>query len=175
MKISTSLKIVVAMLLTFSLISVLFTIIQLNRMSNDGRVVNHAGIVRGASQRLVKLEMSGQAQEKLITKLDRLINGLINGDKKLQLQKATDTESISKMNDAKKAWDTLKKSIVKARKDKKYDDLLQVSEDYFEKTNKAVFAAEVFSKKNVTFLKNVQIILFILNFYYFNLYLDNKR
>lgn len=163
MKISSSLKIVVAVLLTFSLISALSVFIQLNKMSEDGRVVNYSGIVRGATQRLVKLEMGGQIQEKLIAKLDGIINGLINGSTELQLPKATDKEFISKMKDVEKAWGSLKETIVKARQDKNYNGLLKESEDYFELTNKAVAAAESFSKRKVAVLKTIQVILFVLN------------
>ncbi|HAK89748.1 MAG TPA: chemotaxis protein [Nitrospiraceae bacterium] len=163
MKISSTLKIIVVVLLGFSLISTISVVIQLNKMSDDGRVVNYSGIVRGATQRLVKLEMGGNAQEKLTAKLDGIINGLINGDTELQLPTATNTEFISKMKDVEKAWGLLKGSIGKARQDKKYDSLLKESEDYFEMTNKAVAAAESFSKGKVTVLKTVQIILFLLN------------
>lgn len=164
MKISTSLKIVIIALLSFSLVSVVSVYLQLNTMTDDGRVVNYAGIVRGGTQRLVKLEIGGRQADDLIAKLDKIINGLTNGDAELQLPKATDREFVDRMQEVKKSWEGLKQTIAKARQDKaQQDSLLKESEEYFEVTNRAVSAAEKFSKGKVTAQKTVQMVLFILN------------
>lgn len=164
MKISTSLKIVIITLLIFSLVSVVSVYLQLNTMTDDGRVVNYAGIVRGGTQRLVKLEIGGRQADELIAKLDKIINGLTNGDTELQLPKATDREFVDRMQEVKKSWEGLKQTIARARQDKtQQDSLLKESEEYFEVTNKAVSAAEKFSKGKVTAQKTVQVVLFVLN------------
>ena len=62
----------------------------IDKMQLDGRVVNFSGIVRDGTQRLVKLEMAGIKSDQLIDRLDKIVDGLINGDDKLNLPKATD-------------------------------------------------------------------------------------
>lgn len=127
-KIITGLKVIVVILLVFSIISTVSVFVFIGNLANDYRVVNYAGIVRGMSQSIIKLEMAGQAKEDLIAEIDSIINGLINGSKELDLPKTTDKEFIAKMKDVEKAWSSLKQSIRKARVDKNYDSLLKESE-----------------------------------------------
>ena len=42
----------------------------------DARIVNYSGIVRGATQKLVKEEMSGQQDDALLLRLDQIIDNL---------------------------------------------------------------------------------------------------
>jgi methyl-accepting chemotaxis protein len=58
-------------------------------MSSDGRIVNYAGIVRGKTQRVIKLEISQQNTDNIISELDQVIKALINGDTKLNISKIT--------------------------------------------------------------------------------------
>ncbi len=164
MKIGTLLKGIATILLIFALANTAVVYYQLNKMVNDGRVVNYSGIVRGATQRLVKLEMAGHKADGLVAKLDKIINGLINGDEELKLPKAVDNRYLTKMEDVKEGWKELKKTIMEARKDPALrQKLFDESENYFKLTNAAVFAAQDFSEGNVTRLKTIQIVLFLLN------------
>lgn len=163
MKISRQLQIVIALLLIFPLINVLFVFWQLD-MKDDGKVVNYAGIVRGATQRLVKLEMSGQPQDKLMAKLDSIIVGLTEGNKELGLPKAKDDAFISSMKEVKTFWDKLKQDVLNARqKPEMKADLLKDSEAYFDLTNKAVSAAEAYSEKKAGRLGYMAVVLFLIN------------
>ncbi len=118
MKITTLLKYTTSALLVFSLISTLSVFVQLKRMESDGRVVNFAGIVRGGTQRLIKLELSGHQSDELSARLDALIKGLLDGDEKLQLPPASDGTFLSAMRETAKAWDELKPRIEAARRNK---------------------------------------------------------
>ncbi|MEM9484625.1 MAG: type IV pili methyl-accepting chemotaxis transducer N-terminal domain-containing protein, partial [Cyanobacteria bacterium P01_F01_bin.116] len=73
----------------------------------DGSTVNKAGIVRGASQRLVKLETHGQPNDELITKIDTTIDGLINGSEELQLHKQKDPAFVAAMEKVDADWNIL--------------------------------------------------------------------
>jgi methyl-accepting chemotaxis protein len=87
----------------------------LHGMSADGRVVNFSGIVRGATQRLVKLELSSQPADKLIAKVDGILTGLLNGSPEHQLPKAANPELIACLNQLQTAWTSLKQNIQHAR------------------------------------------------------------
>ncbi|MBN2654464.1 MAG: HAMP domain-containing protein [Nitrospirae bacterium] len=163
MKIGKQLQIFIVLLLVFPLINVLFVFWQLD-MKDDGRVVNYSGIVRGATQRLVKLEISGVQQDKLSAKLDSIIEGLINGSKELGLPTAKDAAYIASMKDVKASWEKLKKTVIEARqKPEIKPELLKESEAYFELTNKAVSAAEGYSEKKAGKLGYMAVILFLVN------------
>lgn len=164
MKIGTTLKVVVAVLLTFSLISLISTYVQLSAMSDDGRVVNYAGIIRGATQRLVKLELGDKPSDELMTRIDKIIVGIVQGSAELGLPKAQNADFVVKMKDVSDAWSSLRQNILKARSDRSLNTaLLKESEDYFELTNKAVAAAESSAKGKVTTQKAAQLAIFVLN------------
>lgn len=58
---------------------IFLTIYNLSLLQGTARVINYAGIVRGATQREVKLEIAGVPSEKLISELDGIIEGLQHG------------------------------------------------------------------------------------------------
>lgn len=138
--------------------------VYINAVGNNSKVVNYAGIVRGATQRLIKLENTGKKSDELITKLDKIVNGLIKGDRTLELPAATDKDFLSKMQEVSNNWTNLKATIKKARVNPQLrNELLQQSEDYFELTNKTVFAAEKFSQEKLDNLRRIQLFIFGIN------------
>ena len=102
-----------------------------------------SGIVRGATQRLIKLETSGQPNDELIQDLDRLNNALIDGDRSLKLPKATAAEYLAKIQEVNSAWEQLKVTITQYRQNPNLEaKLIADSEAFFDLTNEAVFIAE---------------------------------
>ena len=45
-------------------------------IQGTARVVNYAGLVRGKTQRLVKMEIAGQPQDGMLTDVESFIHGL---------------------------------------------------------------------------------------------------
>ena len=69
-------------LITLFLLLFLFsgvTIHTLIQSQTNGRLINYVGIVRGATQRLVKLELSGNPNDPLIDYLDSILAELQGG------------------------------------------------------------------------------------------------
>ena len=100
----------------------------------------------------------------LMGNLDKIINGLIQGDAALQLPKASEAKFLLRMQEVNQAWGSLKQTITAFRQDpQKKDDLLARSEDYFALANKAVSDAEECSKHNVNVLRIIETILFCLS------------
>lgn len=164
MKINMQFRIIVAALFGFALLSTGLLFYFLHGMQNDGRVVNYAGIVRGASQRLIKLELSGQRDDALISKLDKIVRGLVEGDQELDLPRASNDEFIAAMKTVSGSWDSLKGRISAARSNPDEGPaLLKDSEEYFEITNKAVSMAEKAASGKVGFLQVISIIILVLN------------
>lgn len=164
MKISALMKLILLLLFIFSLTGTALMFVFLAGMTDDGRVVNYAGIVRGGTQRLVKLELSGKPADELMANLDKIISGLSEGSKELNLPKVTDEKFVSKLNELKTKWASLKELIVKARQDKTLSGkLLEESESYFKLTSELVSAAEEYAKGKVITSKIIQISIFVLN------------
>ncbi len=164
MKIINQLKVTVIVLLLAAALNLGWVYSQIDRMTADGRVVNFSGIVRGATQRLVKQELSGNKSQDLIPRLDKILRGLIEGDGDLGLPKATNNNFLLKIKEVESYWVKLKKIIDNNRVNLDLPkELLRASEEYWELTNAAVFAAEEFSQDNVTRLKLTQLIIFLID------------
>ncbi|NEZ61423.1 methyl-accepting chemotaxis protein [Leptolyngbyaceae cyanobacterium CCMR0082] len=128
----------------------------------DGSMVNKAGIVRGASQRLVKLEIHGQPSDELITKIDTHIDGLLNGSEELKLHKQKDKTFVAAMEKVDANWEVLKADVLEYRRDpSQKTQLIKDSETFFEDTNKAVQAAENITVAHIKEVGNTQLAFFI--------------
>jgi len=69
------LRISLAILLCFSVLNLIFIYRQISSMSSDGRIVNYAGIVRGKTQRLIKLALFQQGMNDLDSSFQERIEG----------------------------------------------------------------------------------------------------
>ena len=61
-------------------IAVLLLVVMLWRNVGDARIINYSGLVRGATQRLVKEELDGQPDDELIARLNGIIYDLRTGE-----------------------------------------------------------------------------------------------
>ena len=59
-------------------------------IQGTARVVNYAGLVRGTTQRIVKMEDAGLAQDKMIESVNSYIDGLRYGSDDLDLVRLDD-------------------------------------------------------------------------------------
>ena len=145
---------------------------------SDAKVINLSGVVRGATQRSIKLELSNNPNDGLVAKLDDLIAGLINGSEELELPKATDPEYIAKMQEAQEQWNKSKALIAEVRNnptDFNRAALLTESEKLFELTNAAVNAAQEYSEENLQQLRTIQLFVAVLNFIILALIITGSR
>ncbi|MGD1855167.1 MAG: methyl-accepting chemotaxis protein [Leptolyngbyaceae cyanobacterium] len=164
MKITTQLKLTIAGLAVFGAATTGLAIYNAQKGLLDGSIVNKSGIVRGASQRLVKLETNGRPNDELAQRIDQLIAGLINGDKALNLPKATDPAYLSKIQEVDAGWQQLRATIIQYRQDPSLKaKLIEDSEAYFELTNEAVFLAEGLTTLHVRQVEGIQVVILLLN------------
>ncbi len=135
-----------AALLLSSIIS-LFSILSLQ---GNARVINYTGIVRGASQKLVKEELYGHPDDELVERLDHIIDELITGQGSNHLVRLPDQEFQEAMGLLKESWGSVKHEIINVRQGGDKAVLFRLSEDLFVKADNAVCAAEAFTEKRVS-------------------------
>jgi signal transduction histidine kinase/CheY-like chemotaxis protein len=142
-------------------------------MSGDARIVNYAGIVRGGSQKLFKMEMFAyyndknldlEKRDKLTLRLDNIIDCLINGglveaDGKT-LIKLNDPIFQADMKEIRASFDEIKAEIKLVRDGKNPRDLYVLTEAYFDLCNTTVGDSEIFSQSQVN--RNI-IVLIVMN------------
>ena len=89
---------VLMMVLTTVLIGVIVAImLVVGQIQGTARVVNYAGLVRGETQRIVKLENAGLPQDGMIDDVTSFIAGLRFGSNELQLVRLNDVNFQNKM------------------------------------------------------------------------------
>lgn len=146
-----------ALLVLFGCIT-LHTVIQSQDFS---RLVNYVGIVRGATQRLVKLEVKDQPSDSLIEYLDDILNELSSGDGAYGLPLPKDETYQKSLAVLNHMWGTLKEAIIDYRNGADNEaELLALSEDYFEQANETVFAADAYAGRRIRTLLIILTIMF---------------
>ena len=131
------------------IIHIVLTILVMSdvrKIQGNARVINYAGIVRGATQREIKLEISGNNNDSLIEYLDDIFDGLMNSGGKYQLTKLENTQYQDKLLELNTSWSSLKKEIQKARENG-YENthIIDMSEEYFYLADETVTAVENYS------------------------------
>ena len=138
---------------------IVFMIIQINRLQGTARVINYAGLVRGATQREVKLEITGNQKDELIKYLDNILSGLRYQEGQYDLVKIHDKEYQDKLRIQSEYWEKLKTEIGEVRsKGYQNTDIVNMSEIYFEMADETVSAAENYSEKIATKIRTIELL-----------------
>ncbi|MEG1107723.1 MAG: bifunctional diguanylate cyclase/phosphodiesterase [Oscillospiraceae bacterium] len=140
-------KYVVAFLLAFSLFVGGFTVELIDDIRSYGTLINYVGIVRGASQRLVKLELCNEPNDQLRNYLDGIIHELQTGEGNYGLPYPEDDTYRDCLSRLAVQWEQLGIEIDNVRRGEKPDRLLSLSESYFDLANDTVFAADNFTNR----------------------------
>ena len=96
-------------LILILVVLIIMIMVQITRLQGTARVINYAGLVRGATQRMVKLEITGSRSDELIKYLDDILSGLRYQDGHYELVKLHDKEYQDKL------IEYLKKIVLKDR------------------------------------------------------------
>lgn len=108
-------------------------------------LINYVGIVRGASQRVVKLETNGQPDEGLIAYVDGIMSELLTGKGEYGLVRAGSDEYLENLYKLSEQWTRVKDEIQLVRGGAGEDSLLENSEEMFRIANDTVFSIENYS------------------------------
>ncbi|MBS6643184.1 MAG: bifunctional diguanylate cyclase/phosphodiesterase [Clostridiaceae bacterium] len=118
-------------------------------LQGNARVINYIGIVRGATQRLIKKELNHVPDDELILYLDHILSGLSNGSEELNLIKLDSAEFQTLLIEMQNDWEDIKTQIYNYRKGSSDQSLFDMSEDYFKLANDTVFTAEEYTEQTV--------------------------
>nr|WP_295256341.1 ATP-binding protein [uncultured Blautia sp.] len=153
-----------AMMVLTTIMIVLFLVIMsmVGKIQGTARVVNYAGFVRGGTQSMVKLEISGEPQDKMYQTISSYIEGLRNGSEELSFVRLDDKDFQNKMGELAKYFDELRDEILLVR-EKGYEntEIIEKSEKFFRICDEAVGFAEVYSQKKATGLDYLEKIVLV--------------
>ncbi|WP_455615072.1 putative bifunctional diguanylate cyclase/phosphodiesterase [Eisenbergiella sp.] len=126
-----------------------------------GKLVNYVGIVRGASQKLVKLELAHEPNNELINYLDEILEELLTGNGPYDLPFIKDGDYRMDLESLNDMWTQMKQSIMEFRQGTiDGNELLQLSEEYFTQANETVFSADRYSSARIHMLSSICIGMF---------------
>lgn len=119
-----------------------------------GRLINYVGIVRGATQRLVKLELQRKESNEIIQYIDGIIEELAGAEGPYNLPAPQDEQYQEDLQEMERMWSQVQDHIYAYRLGEESDaEVLALSEAFFEQANDTVFSAEEYSvRKNRTLL-----------------------
>lgn len=122
-------------------------------IQGTARIVNYTGLVRGETQRLIKLELSMQQENEMIHEIRTFIDGLRNGNDELNLVRLNDVDFQNKMQELDDKFSDLYKKIYLVRfKGARNTDIIPESEEFFVICDEATGLAEKYSQKKATSL-----------------------
>lgn len=148
-----------SVLIIFLVILVVMIMMQIGNLQGTARVINYAGLVRGDTQREIKLEITGTQNDELIQYLDDIISGLRYQDGHYNLIRLKDEAYQEKLEVQSAYWEQLKEEIAVVRQ-KGYEDtnIVAMSERYFEMADETVFAAEDYSQQIAEKIRTIELL-----------------
>lgn len=127
----------------------ILAITSIYRLQGNARVINYAGVVRGATQRLIKQELLHKPNDELIRQLDSIITELLTGEGDNNLIRLNSREFQECMAAQQEKWEDIKSEISEVRQGEDRALLFESSEEYFTLANETVAAAEKYSERVV--------------------------
>ena len=119
-------------------------------LEGNARVINYTGIVRGATQRLIKKELNHTPDDALIQRLDDILDGLCNSSEEYDLVRIDDEHYHTLLLRMEQDWKQIKQEIYRYRKGEVSGTrLFSLSEEYFALADECVLAAEVYTEDTV--------------------------
>ena len=136
----------IAMMVLTTILIVLFFMIMsmVGKIQGTARVINYAGLVRGGTQRMVKLEISGEPQDKMYETISSYIEGLRYGSDKLNFVRLADKDFQNKMDELAQYFEEELRSELLLVREKGYEntDIISKSEHFFQICDETVSYAE---------------------------------
>lgn len=154
----------IAMMVLTTILIVLFFMIMsmVGKIQGTARVINYAGLVRGGTQLMVKLEISGEPQDERYSEISGYIEGLRYGSKELNFIRLEDKNFQNKMDELEHYFDELRNELLLARENGyENTEIIRKSDQFFQICDEAVGYAEVYSQKKATALDYLEKVVFV--------------
>lgn len=149
---------VVMTILTVILMMLFFLIMSMvSKIQGTARIINYAGLVRGGTQRMVKLEIAGQPSDDIYNTISSYIEGLRYGSDTLNFVCLDDKDFQSKMAELEDYFGVLREEILLVRQyGYERTDIIEKSEHFFRLCDETVGLAEIYSQKIATGLEHFE-------------------
>ncbi|MEG2512743.1 MAG: GGDEF domain-containing protein [Acetivibrio sp.] len=161
---------VIVLILAFLLVAA-FSIQSVNGIRGAARVIHYTGFIGGATQMVVKEEMNQKKNDSLIQLLDEMILMLRTGEGDYEVPILKDIKYQEYLEKIQKEWEKIKQEIYEIRKGKDTEELYKFSEDTYEDTNLASYAAQGYMESYVSKIKMTMMMVYCVFFLLMGLFL----
>ena len=120
---------------------------SMTNISDYGKLINYVGIVRGASQRVVKLETNDMPDDELVDYVSGIVEELVTGQGNYGLKRTKCQPLNDNLNLLKKKWKAMTEEFASVRSGGDKRELLRLSEEFFGLANDTVFIIEEYSSE----------------------------
>ncbi|WP_343209371.1 bifunctional diguanylate cyclase/phosphodiesterase [Anaerolentibacter hominis] len=127
----------------------------ISEISNYGKLINYVGIVRGASQRVVKLETNHMPSQNLVEYVDNILSELQTGKGRYGLVLTNSEKYNTSLDRLEKQWEFVQDKIKEVRAGGDESALISASEELFVIANDTVFAIEEYSDHQIGWLSRL--------------------
>lgn len=157
-KVRTLAALIQSIMIFCLVVLIMFLMYEINNLNGTARVINYSGLVRGGTQRAVKLEICKRPNDALIQYLDDILHDLNYEGGQYNLVKLNDKAYLEKLDYQIEYWEELKREIMKVRNSTaSVTDIVSMSETYFYIADETVSAAEKYSEKTTRVIRNLEI------------------
>lgn len=130
----------VAAIITVFLLGVGLLVFIMVQMQNYASIINDAGVVRGATQRAVKLEIADMPNEDVVERVDEVLASLIDREDQRPLKSRETREFEDALFRIEDEWGLIKQEF--AEPSPSEERLLALSEEHFRLADTTVFLAQ---------------------------------
>ena len=124
----------------FGAILLLFLFFQ---MQSYAGIINDAGVIRGGTQRVAKMELAGQHADETAQRIEALLDEISTGEQSRPLKSQATRNFIEKIDATREQWGLMKDEIAALDAGEGSPErLLELSERHFELADEMVFAAQ---------------------------------
>ncbi|MDO4274831.1 MAG: diguanylate cyclase [Eubacteriales bacterium] len=155
-------RVLPVILFVILLLSGAWSLLSVLSIQGNGRVINYTGVLRGASQLLVKEELHNSPNDALINRLDQITDELMTGEGEHHLSKLPDSDYQNALVILKENWQEVKDQIMEVRLGSGKESLYQLSEEFYHEADSVVSKAEEYTEKQIRNTVKIFITLFLI-------------
>ena len=143
MSLRTIFRLVAALFLAVGVLFTVVVLLQLRTMQGDAGAVNKTGVMRGASQRMMKMKLAHKPSDKILALLEKTMHTLEEGDPSAGYARVAEPGCRQQLTVLRGAFEQLKETVQGFRKGEVgVDELVQDSEQLWDTTNAVVTASQ---------------------------------
>lgn len=144
---------------TMLLIGVCMLVFIMVQTQNYASIINDSGVVRGATQRAVKLEVANLPNDDVVKRVDETLASLFDREEQRPIVNQETREFTNALLHVQDKWDSIKQQFDAPDAEKSPERLLSLSEEHFELADEMVLMAQRRAESDFVWITAIGIVL----------------